>query len=154
MIFDLDAREGEWFQFFTSRINSRGEVDYDDPAPDAGRVCVRSLVPYFEERQAKRKKKFEFVLNPNTRAMERVGFYPEQTPEQAREERDDAWDYCIVGLEGIFDGKWNEVACTRENKLRLMRLPVFDRFIARCLVLLSESRVKAEQVAEKNGSTS
>lgn len=150
MIIDLDAREGEWFPFFESKINSRGETEYEEPKEDAGRVCVRSLVPYFEEIQAKRKRKHEFVLNPTTRQMERVSFFEEPGVEQARKERDDAWDYCIVGLENFFDAKGNEITCTRENKLRLMSLPVFDRFIARCLQLLSESGVKASEAQGKN----
>jgi hypothetical protein len=151
MIVDFEAREGEWFPFFESKLNERGEVVYSDPVPDAGRVCVRSLVPFFEDLHAKRKRRFDFVLNPQTRSMERVGYFEEATQDQAKKERDDAWDYSITGLEGFFDKSGNAIECTRENKLRLMSLPVFDRFIARCLQLLSESGVRASEEARKNG---
>ena len=151
MIFDLDAHEGEWFPFFESRLNGTGAVEYLDPREDAGRVCIRSLTPYFDKLQSTRKRKHEFVLNQATRQMERVGYFEEPGAEQNNREREDAWDYAITGIENIFDAKGNEITCTRENKLRLMALPVFDRFLARCLQLLAESGVKTAEVQEKNG---
>ncbi len=150
MIIDFDAREGEWFTFFRSRINERGEITYDDPGPDAGRVCIRGLTPFLKQQQAKRKRRYEFVRNPGSRAMERVTYFEEPTPEQAEKEADDLWDYVITGLENFFDRDGKPIECTRENKLRLMELPVFDRFIARCLQLLSESGVKAAEEQGKN----
>lgn len=151
MIFDLDAaHQGDWFTFFNSFINEKGEVVYEDPKPDAGRVCIRSLTPYFEQMQAKRKRKFEFALNPATRSMERVGYYDEPTPEQAKKERDDVWDYAITGIENFFDAKGEPILCTQENKIRLMAVPVFDRFVARCLQTLSGAGVKAEEELRKN----
>lgn len=150
MIIDFEANDGEWFTFVMSRIDDQGKVVYDDPLPDAGKVCVRSLVPFFEQRQAGRKKKYEFVHNPSTRAMERVGFIPEQTAEQAREEREDAWDYAIKDFENFNDKNKVPIPCTRENKLRLMKLPVFDRFIGRCLQMLAEQGVKVEEELRKN----
>lgn len=74
-ILDFDFSEGEWFRFFESRINERGETVYDDPKPDADRVCIRRIMPLIEERLAKRKQKFEWVLNPSTRSMERGSYY-------------------------------------------------------------------------------
>lgn len=150
MILDLDAPQGEWFKFFESHINEKGELVYDDPKPDAGRVCIRSLAPFWETIQAKRKKKFEFVLNPSTRSMERVGYFEEQSREDAKKEIDDAWDFAITGLEEFFDAKGQSIICNRENKIKLMALPVFDRFIARCLQLLSASGVKVKEEQEKN----
>lgn len=149
MIIDLEEKGGEWFSFFKSGLVD-GKVVYEDPEPDAGRVCVRSLVPFFEQHQAKRKRKVEHVLNPKTGAMERIPYFDEPSVEEARKERDDAWDYVITGLENIFDTKGEPVECTRENKLKLMSIPVFDRFIARCLQLLAESGVKTEEAERKN----
>ena len=42
------------------------------------------------------------------------------------------------------------IDCTRENKLKLMRVPVFDRFIARCLEMLANSGVKEKEDEQKN----
>jgi hypothetical protein len=151
MIFDLESRqEGEWFKFFESRINEKGEVEYDDPKPDAGRFCIRSIGPVMEEIRSAKKKRFEFVLNPSTRSMERVGYLPDQTPAEARAEMEQVWDYAITGIEDAFDGKGNALACTKENKIKLMAVPMFDRFVARCLQLLSAAGVKAKEEASKN----
>jgi hypothetical protein len=148
MLLDLEAQEqGEWFQFFTSHIDeATGEVIYDEPSPDA-RVKIRSMVPFIEERLASRKRQYEHVLNPKTRSMERISYYPEMTPEENRKDREDTWDYVIQGLEGFADKKTGkEIACTRENKIKLMKLPVFDRFVARCLQLLSSSGVEEQEI--------
>ena len=150
MIFDLDLSQGEWFRFFESRINEKGELVYDDPNPDAGRVCIRSIAPFLEQIQAKRKKKFEWVLNTATRSMERIGYFEEQSIEDQRKERDDLWDYAITDMEDFYDVKGALILCTRENRLKLMAHPVFDRFVARCLQIISASGVKTKEEAEKN----
>lgn len=151
MLFDLEATQGEWFQFFGSHIDpNTGDTIFEDPISDA-RVQIRSLVPFWEERLAKRKKSIEHVHNPKRGAMERISYYPELSFEEARAERDDAWDYAITGIENFKDSKTGElIACTRENKLKLMKVPVFDRFVARCLQLLASSGVKDKEDAEKN----
>jgi hypothetical protein len=151
MLFDFEAAEGEWFPFFGSHIDPvTGEPVYEPTVEDA-KVRIRSIAPFVEERFSKKKRTFEFVLNPKTRAMERVGFYPEQTAEEARAERDDLWDYAIVDFEGFKDSKTGEVIpCTRDNKLKLMKVPVFDRFVARCQQLLSSAGIKDREDAEKN----
>jgi len=151
MFFDLDSTEGEWFQFFGSRIDlNTGEVIYEEPTSDA-RVQIRSIASFLEERQAKLKKSIEHVYNPKTRAMERISYFPDQSPEEARAEREDVWDYMITGIENFKDRKTGEViACTRENKIKLMKHPVFDRFIARCMQLLADSGAKVKEETEKN----
>lgn len=150
MIFDLNSGAGEWFRFFESRINEQGKTVYDDPKPDAGRVCIRSIMPFIEERQAKRKEKHEWVPNPLTRSMERGSYYDSLSPAELKKEREDLWDYAITGIEDFFDVKDEPILCTKENKIRFMAVPVFDRFMARCLQLLSASGVKAKEEAEKN----
>lgn len=151
MFFDLEASQGERFQFFTSRLDpNTGDVIYDEPAGDAW-VTVRNLTPFYEERLSRRKKVVEHVLNSKTKAMERLSFYPEQSLEELKAERDDAWDYAITGLENFKDSKTGKIiTCTRENKIALMKVAVFDRFVARCLQLLAASGVKDKEDAEKN----
>ena len=149
MIFDIDKQnEGEWFTYFKSRVNEKGEIEYDEPEPNAGRVCVRSITPKLEELQASRKRKFEFVFNPATRSMERVGYYEELPPEEVRKRSDDVWDYSITAWEGLLNAKGKPIECNRTNKLKLMAIPEFDRFIGRCLQMLGDAKTKAE--AEKN----
>jgi hypothetical protein len=151
MFFDLDSSQGEWFPFFSSHIDPvTGEPIYDEPEKDA-KVQIRSIGPFIEERMAKRKKIAEHVYNPKTRAMERNTYYADQTPDELRAERDDLWDYAITGIENFKDSKSGElITCTRENKLKLMKVPVFDRFVARCQQLLASSGVKTKEDEEKN----
>lgn len=151
MFIDLNAEEGEWFPFQNSKIDpSTGEPVFEDPVTDA-RVQIRSMTPFFEERVSKRKRGVERVLNPKTRQMERISFYEELSPEEAKAERDDAFDYAITGFEGFKDSKTKQVlAFNRENKLALMKVPVFDRFFARCQQLLASSGIKQQEELEKN----
>lgn len=151
MIFDLDKiNDGEWFPFFESRINEKGEVEYDEPKEGAGRVCIRDFSTIIEQQVGKRKKKSEFVLNPVTRSMERVTYFEDYPEEQKQRDNDDVWDYTITAWEGFYDKNGDVIECTRENKIKLMKLPVFDRFVGRCLQMLSNSRVLIKEEAEKN----
>ncbi len=151
MFFDLDATQGEWFPFFESHIDpNSGEVIYDDPVSDA-KVQIRRIQPFYEERLTKRQRRFENIYNPKTRGMERVSYYPDLAPDEAKAEREDAYDYIITGIENFKDSKTGSlIACTRENKTKLMRVPVFDRFVGRCWQLLDSSGVKAQEDDEKN----
>jgi hypothetical protein len=151
MFVDLDNLQGEWFSFFGSHIDpSTGETIFEEPVSDA-RVQIRSMIPFVEERMAKRKKSVEHVYNPKTRAMERISYYPELSLDESKTERDDAWDYIITAIENFKDSKTNElILCTRENKLKLMKVPVFDRFVARCLQILTSSGVKMKEEEIKN----
>ena len=151
MFIDLDSTQGEWFQFFGSHIDlNTGEVIYEEPTSDA-RVQIRSMAPFLEERLTKWKKSIEHVYNPKTRAMERISYYPDQTPEESKGEREDAWDYIITGIENFKDRKTGEeITCTRENKIKLMKNPVFDRFVARCLQIVANTGAKVKEETEKN----
>ena len=151
MFIDFESSQGEWFQFFGSHIDlTTGDVVYEDPTGDA-RVQIRSMGPFIEERAAKRKKKVEHVYNPKTRIMDRVIFTEELSAEAAREERDDLWDWVITDIENFKNKKTGEIiTCTRENKLALMKVPVFDRFVARCQQILSASGIKAKEESTKN----
>jgi len=151
MLFSLDTTAGEWFPFQNSHIDpSTGEPVFDDPEKDA-KVQIRSMSPFFEERIASRKRKVEHVLNPKSKIMERVSFYEELSIDEARKERDDAYDFAITGIEGFKDAKTGRIIeCTREDKLALMKVPVFDRFFARCQQLLASSGVKQGEIETKN----
>ena len=57
-VFDLEEKQGDWFDFFESRIDQKtGEIIYDDPIPGSGRACFRDTRIFWQERLAKRKKK-------------------------------------------------------------------------------------------------
>jgi len=152
MIFDLDAAQGDWFQFFESRVDpASGEIIYDEPKPDAAEFCIRSLQPFWEERLGQRKKESKMVNNPVTRAMERVSYYPDQTFEEVMKEREDACDYAITGIRNAKWADGTEIACTRENKLKLRKIPAFDRFLGRVWQILDSAGVKDKEAAyEKN----
>jgi len=151
MNFDLDTTQEEWFQFFGSHIDlNTGEVVYEDPTSDA-RVQIRSIAPFIEERISKRKRMIEHVHNAKTRQMERLSYFQEPTIEEAKAEREDTWDYAITAFENFKDKKTGEaIACTRENKLKLMKNPVFDRFVSRCLQMIASSGIEEKKESEKN----
>lgn len=151
MEINLDATQGEWFPFQNSHVDlMTGETIFEDSVSD-GRVQIRSFAPFWEERFAKRKKTVEHVLNIKSKTMERISFYQEPSQAETLAERDDAWDYAITGLENFKDSKTGElVECTRENKLKLMKIPVFDRFVARCVQLLDNAGVKEKEEIIKN----
>jgi hypothetical protein len=151
MLFDLEAAQGEWFYFFGSHVSpSTGEWIYEDPVSDA-KVQIRSITPFIEDRQAKRKRVVERIYNPKTRAMDRDSFFQDLTPEEVKAERDDMIDYAITGIENFKNSRTGElITCTRENKLALLKVPVFDRFVARCWQTLGEAGVKKSEEAAKN----
>ena len=140
---------GTWFTYCDSRVKDNGEIEYDDPQPGAGRVCVRSIIPFIQERFGKRKRNHEFVFNPKSRSMERVAWFDELTPEQAKAESEDTWDFCITGLENFFMAG-EEIPCTKEGKNKLMAIAAFDRFMARCLKTLGKVEADEREEAEKN----
>jgi len=149
-MFEIDFQsidEGEWFPFQDSHFDQKAsEWIFDDPTGDA-KVRVRRMQPFLQERLSKREKVAEHVLNPKTRSMERITYQKELTSEQIRKENDDLWDYVITGLEAFKNKATGEVLeCTRENKLKLITLPAFDRFVGRCLRILEGS----EEQVEKN----
>jgi hypothetical protein len=140
--FDLESgSKGEWFPFFGSKLKSDGSGEYEflDPEPDSGKVKIR--IADMEEVEkihaVTRKRVSDNVFNPKTRSMERL-VYVDQTPEQEKKEREMIWDYAIEDWEGILDAKGKPIPCTLENKMKLMNIPVFARFIGRCLQLLTE----------------
>ena len=102
------------------------------------------------ERIGKRKKESEFVLNPKTRSMEKVEYYKSLSLEDQQKEQDDLTDYVITGLKDFYDAKGKPIECTRENKIKLSKVPVFDRFMARCMEVQMNANVKQMEKEEKN----
>ena len=151
-IFDLEKEaQGDWFPFFGSKFDAAtGEIIYEKPEEGSAEFRIRSMMGFFEERRKNRKKEYRMVLNPSTRAMERVSYYEDLPFAEAQKENDDAWDYAITGMKNAFTADDVPMECTRENKLKLMKVPVFDRFVARCQQLLASSGVKAKEDEEKN----
>ena len=151
VILDIGESKGDWFDFFESKIDLKtGETIYDDPKPDTGRACFRSSRPLIMERIARREKESEFVLNPKTRSMEKVMSYKNLSAEEQQKEDDDLTDYVITGLEGFFDKSGKPIDCTRENKLALVNVPVFDRFMARCIELQLNDGLNQVETEIKN----
>ena len=143
------ADEGEWYQYFASRIDvNTGDVVYDDPIEGGPRVRIRDMRTFIRERIKARKTQVEHVVNPKTRSMERITYPKELTAQEEKQERENLIDYMVAGFEGFKDKKTKQIVeCTRENKIKMMNLPVFDRCVARCQQLLSESGIQ-EAVAE------
>ena len=152
MLIDFDLQnEGEWFYFFDSHIDHKtGEVIYGEPDTKA-RVKIRPLAKFIEQRMLHRKKQVEHVVNPKTRQMERIEYYPELTPKQIKQEREDTNDWVIQDFEGFKDMKTGKpIKCNRENKNKMMEVPVFDRFVARCLEIQSNTGIDKGEIETKN----
>lgn len=149
---DLESvDEGEWFFYQDSHFDhEQQDWVFSEPSKTA-KIRVRRMQPFIQKRLQKQKKEAEHILNPKTRSMERITYYKDQTPEEAQKNIDDTWDYVITGLEGFKNKKTGkDIECTRENKLKLIEVPAFDRFIAHCLKLLEGSEAKRKEEAEKN----
>lgn len=151
-VFELEkGDQGDWFTFFTSKVEpSTGEVVYDPPEEGAAEFRIRSMLPFFEERRKGRKRESKMVLNPATRSMERVSWFEELPEEEAQKEMDDAWDYAITGIKNAFSAPGVPIESSRESKLKLVRMPVFLRFMTRVFAMLNEAGIKHKEDAEKN----
>ena len=151
MFVDLDISQGEWFDFRMSNIDpNTGEVVWGEPVEGVG-VCIRSMKPFFEERINKREKIVEWKINPKTRANEKHVNFKDLTPEEAQSERDDAFDYAIVGWEGFnFKVSRQPIECIRVNKLAMMKKDFFDRFFADCQQKIDTLGIEIEQKVAEN----
>jgi hypothetical protein len=149
---DLDSSdEGTWFQYQESRFDQeKGKFVFDPPNSDA-KVQVRRADKLQVEQIAKRKRVREIVLNPKTRRMESVSYIADATVEEEQKEIDDLFDYAITGLEGFKNKRTGEVIeCNRKNKIALMKVPAFDRFLGRCFRILGGIEEEEKEEEEKN----
>ena len=150
-IFNLVESQGDWFDFFESHIDlDSGEIVYDNPIENPGSVCFRPARPFLLERMGKRKKDSKFILNPKTRSMERVEFNQNLSSDEMQKEQEDLIDFTITGFKNLFDTEGNSIECTKENKIKLSGVPVFDRFMARCMELQLNSNINQAEKATKN----
>jgi hypothetical protein len=151
-LFNLEKEDqGDWFAFFSSRFDpATGEVIYDKPEEGAAEFRIRNMQPFWEDIWEGRKKEHKMVVNPLSRSMERVGYYEDLPADEARKENDDAWDYSITGIKDAFSAPGVPIECTRENKLALIEMPVFVRFVRQVFEIISEAGVKQKEDSEKN----
>lgn len=127
-------QDGDWFPFQDSHFDTgTGKWVFDDPEPDAAEFRIRSMDPFVEEQVDARPVESKIVLNESTRQMQRLSWPKELTPEEKRKAKDDLYDYVITGIKNAFWGEDKPIQCTRENKLKLVKDPRFDRFLNRCL---------------------
>ncbi len=92
------------------------------------------------------KEKIEHVVNPETRAVNRV-VGSNFDEDKARRLGDEVTDFCISDWRVVSRDN-AEIPCTRENKLKLVNgSPVFAKFIEECLNSLREN-LKAQVDAE------
>ncbi len=154
MIFEINKSEqGDWFPFFESKFDPlTGEITYDPPEDGAAEFCIRSMGPFFEERRKNRKKESKMVLNTATRQMERVSYFEDLSPDEDFKENEDAWDYAITGIRNAFadEEKTIPIDCTRENKLKLIKIPKFLRFIRRVFQILDGEAANIKEKERKN----
>lgn len=148
--FDLENLDsGTWFTYCNSKIDEKsGDVKFDEPLDSAGRICIRQAD--FEtleniEKIAGGKLKREFVLNPNSKAMELVE-YRDRSIDEKRKDREMLWDHVICDWEGLKDKNGNDIPVTLENKMKLIQIPAFFRFIQHCLDIFNGQA----EVTEKN----
>ena len=139
--------EGDWFPYFESHFDqSTGEINYDLPKEGAVEFCIRGMGPFFEDMNKGRQKEYKVVHNPITRAMERIGYYPDLPQEQEAKKMVDAWDYAIIAAR-----KRDEpIECSREDKTELLKRPMFMRYVQRVFQILNGEATKRFEAAEKN----
>ncbi len=151
MIINLQTgKDGSWFSFFYSKIDpSTMDVIYEDPIEDGPRMKIRNPVPFFKERSKNRKTKGEYVLNKKTRAMEKVVSELELTAAEKQAENDDFVDYVIQEVDGFkLDGK--EIKGTRDEKIRMMEIPIVSMFVHHCVEILQEQGAQEEKAESEN----
>ena len=151
-VFDFTKDDqGDWFAFFNSRFDqATGEIVYEKPEEGAAEFRIRSMAPFWEQRRKGRKKQYQMVLNPATRAMERVGYFEDIPADQSEKENAEAWDYAITGWKNALDASGNQIECNSENKLKMIEIPAFLRFVGRVFQLLAEAGIKQAEASEKN----
>lgn len=151
-LFVLNNDQGEAFRFQESYIDeSTGEPVFLDPKKDAGTFYIRPMGPKMEEIQSRRKRSVEHVLNPKTRAMERVVYFEPASDEEAKAQNEELWDHVIAGWDDkVLDANKKKIPITVENKMLLLKIPAVDRFIGKCLRDQQAASVKSLEVQEKN----
>ena len=153
MFIDLsgESKNGEWFPLRMSVINpNTGEIEWSEPV-EGHRVKVRSMKKFFEDRIEKRPREVEWKINPKSKVNEKHTNFKDLTIPEVKAERNDAYDYAIVGIEGFKDKKSRiPYECTRDVKLALMEYDWFERFFLDCQQTLDTVGVEMEEKIGKN----
>ena len=144
---NIESDEGVWFDYQESHFDKdKGVFVFDPPNSDAS-IRVRRIGKFIADSMAKRKQKEKIVLNTHSKRMERITYYEDEGQEVVQAGIDAAFDYAITGLKGFKNKKTGDVVeCTKDNKIALMKIPAFDRFIAKCFRVLGD----LEEEDEKN----
>jgi len=147
--FDIDGPlEGIWFPYFKSTIDEEsGKIVYLEPEDD-GEVLIRSIEPFVEKLlKAKKRNRTQIVHNPKQHRMEPVEVPEDVSIEQQIKETEDMYDYAIMDYKNLTNKKNKTVIeVTRENKIKLMNIPVFNRFFDGCQrILKGESELKEKK---------
>jgi len=119
---------GTWFYF-------------DEADHDAGGVCLR-------ECSSEKYEEIERLTVKHKKKVKRGIAYddPDVNESLANKLR---WDYCIVDWKGIqLDGQ--TMACTKENKWKLVKVTDFLKFVATCLEKLVDTNAALEEARLKN----
>jgi len=129
--FDIIEDGGTWFD-----LEGGGRIQLRTVSPEIFRQINRRCV----------KKRVDFKKVDGTPGR----FEYEEVNDDLKNEL--FWDDCIVSWENLFDGKGNEIPCTKENKIVLMNLRSgkFRSFVADCLKVLTEMEAEQAEVASKN----
>lgn len=108
--------------------------------PDEGRICIKNLsLEDSDEIRVKTVKKTVEYKNGSRYEAENI---------DEKKASDMTWDKMIVDWEKIYDAKGDEVKCTRENKIKLLRgSPSFATCVMDCFKKLNIA-VDAETEAE------
>jgi len=133
-VFDLENFDiGSWFE-------------YDD---EGARVCVRA---YSDEtmtkiREEASSKKVEYKKVGKRGGLQRFEYIDFDEAKM----KELLWDYAIVDWQGFYQPGGEEIDCTKENKILLMKkIPKFFAFIDKCLeILIPETDARMEDI-EKN----
>ena len=151
-VFNVEqGAEGDWFSFFTSHIDlTSGDVVYDPPEEGAAEFRIRSMVPFWEEQAKSQKVESKFVLNPKTREMGRVEWEKPLPSVEKIKKNEDSWDFAITGIKNAFSAPGVPIECDRASKLKLLKMPLFLRFVTRVFQIISDSGIQQEKEKEKN----
>lgn len=135
-MFNLKSEDtGTWFYFSPDH-------------PELGGICLREIPPdelRKIEKTSTKRGKMKFDRATHTRIDN-----PIVDEELASEER---WDACIVDWKEVaIDGV--KVDCTRENKIRAMKIPAFLKFFVESFDVLVDTNSELEEDRLKNSESS
>lgn len=134
MLFNIDQDQGTWFEFQESTVDAEGVVTFLPAKEGAGRMCIRQAdAEFFDALYKKtRKRVVEVRPNPaNRNKLERLDEMDIIAGKEA-EEREALIDYWIVDFADFKGPDRRPIPCTKENKVKLMKLGAVRRFVDEC----------------------